>query len=119
MDLTRRIDLVGYLHVGYGLGLLTLSLLMIVTVTIGAVVLPVFASWAAGLGAGISASLVLLAVAFPSMLAGVLLIRRFRWSRAMVMGLSVLDLFSFPVGTALGVFSLWILLKERARLEFV
>lgn len=118
MDLTRRIDLIGYLHVGYGMALVLLSVLVVVTMTAGTIVLPGVAAWAGGLGASITTGLLLAAVGSPSMLAGVLLIRRSAWSRAMVIILSVIDLFSFPVGTALGVFSLWILLKERARLEF-
>jgi hypothetical protein len=118
MDLTRRIDLVGYLHVGYGMVLLLLSALIILTVTAGAIVLPGLAAWVSGLGASVTAGLLLAAVGFPSMVAGVLLIRRVRWSRAAVIVLSVVDLFSFPVGTALGAFSLWFLLKERARLQF-
>lgn len=118
MDLTRRIDLVGYLHVGYGMALMLLSVLVVITMTAGTIVLPSVAAWAAGLGASVTVGLLLAAVGVPSMVAGVLLIRRAAWSRAMVILLSVVDLFSFPVGTALGGFSLWILLKERARLEF-
>lgn len=118
MDLTRRIDLVGYLHVGYGIALMLLSILTVLTVTVGALVLPGIAAWATGVGATVTTGLILGVVGLPSIVAGVLLIRRTDWSRMMVIVLSVFDLFSFPVGTALGGFSLWILLKERARLEF-
>ncbi len=118
MDLTRRIDLVGYLHVGYGMVLLLLSAVVILTVTFGSVLLPSVAAWAAGLGASITTGLILASIGLPSMVAGALLVRRTSWSRAVVILLSVVDLFSFPVGTALGAFSLWILLKDGARLEF-
>lgn len=118
MDLTRKIDLVGYLHVGYGMAITLLSFVVVLTVTAGAILLPALAAWAAGLGASVTTGLLLLAVGLPSMIAGTLLIRRTAWSRGLVIILSVIDLFSFPIGTALGAFSLWILLKEQARLEF-
>lgn len=118
MNLTRRIDLVGYLHIGYGALVLLLGALMLLTLTVGTVVLPSLATWWSGAGASVTAALLLGALGLPSMAAGVALIRRASWSRVVVLVLSIIDLFSFPFGTALGAYSLWILLKERARLEF-
>lgn len=118
MNLTRKIDLVGYLHIGYGALLILVAALIILSVTVGAFVLPALAAWVAGLGASVAAGLMLAAVGLPSMIAGVMLIRRSSFARAAIILLSVIDLFSFPVGTALGAFSLWTLLKDGARLEF-
>ncbi len=118
MNLTRRIDLVGYLHIGYGAVLLLIAAFMLLAVTVGAVVLPSLASWVASTGGGIAAGLILAAIGLPSMVGGVGLIRRGSWARMLILLLSIIDLFSFPFGTALGAYSLWILLKERARLEF-
>lgn len=118
MNLTRRIDLVGYLHIGYGAVLLLLACLMTLAMTVGVIVLPSFAAWLTGMGASLTAALILAAVGIPSMVAGLALIRRASWARVLVIVISVVDLFSFPAGTALGGYSLWILLKNRARLEF-
>lgn len=118
MNLTRRIDLVGYLHIGYGALLILIAAVMLLTMTVGVIVLPSVASWLAGTGASITAALLLAGVGLPSMIGGVLLIRRASLARALLIIVSVVDLFSFPLGTALGAYSLWILLKERTRLEF-
>lgn len=118
MNLTRRIDLVGYLHVGYGALLLLIAAVIILAVTVGAIVLPSLASWVAGAGGSLTAALLLAAIGFPSMIAGVGIIRRASWARMLLIVLSIIDLFSFPLGTALGAYTLWILLKERTRLEF-
>ena len=118
MNLTRRIDLVGYLHIGYGAVLLLIAAIMLLTLTVGTVVLPSLATWWAGAGASFMAALILGALGLPSMAAGIALIRRASWSRAVMILISIVDLFNLPFGTVLGAYSLWILLKERARLEF-
>lgn len=118
MNLTRRIDLVGYLHIGYGAVLLLISALMILTMTVGTIIVPSLATWVAGLGGSLTAALMLSALGLPSMIAGIGLIRRAGWARMLIIVISIIDLFSVPFGTALGIFSLWILFKERARLEF-
>jgi hypothetical protein len=45
----------------------------------------------------------------PSLLAGWGLLRYRSWARVLTMILSFCDLFSFPLGTALGTYSLWVL----------
>ncbi len=118
MNLTRRIDLIGYLHVAYGIVLVGVATFMLLTVTAGAFLFPLIAAWAVGMGASGTAALILLGIGFPSIFAGIGLIRRFSWARTMTIVLAVIDLFSFPIGTALGAFSLWVLLKYQATFEF-
>ena len=118
MNLTRRIDLVGYLHIAYGSVLLVLAVLTLLTVTVGIFLFPAITSWAVGAGASATAALLLAAVGLPSIVGGIALIRRASWARLLIIGLSVVDLFSIPIGTALGAFSLWILLKNQALREF-
>lgn len=118
MNLTRRVDLVGYLHIAYGSVLLVVSVFMLLASTVGMLLFPAIASWAVGAGASLTAALLLAGVGLPSIVAGIGLIRRYSWARMLIIALSVVDLFSFPIGTALGGFSLWILLKNRAMVEF-
>ncbi len=48
---------------------------------------------------------------------GVGILKRKNWARYLVMVHSVLDLFNFPIGTALGIYCIWVLAKdETARL---
>lgn len=118
MNLTRRIDLIGYLHIAYGSVLVVLAIFMLLAATVGVFLFPLIASWAAGAGANITAAFILLAIGLPSVFAGIGLIRRYSWARTMIVGLSIVDLFSFPLGTGLGAFSLWLLLKKQASFEF-
>ena len=57
-------------------------------------------------------------LSIPGVVAGVGLLKRRRWARILVLVLGFISLFSFPpVGTALGVYTLWALFrKETAQL---
>lgn len=60
---------------------------------------------------------VLLITSLPAIVAGIGLLRMASWSRIVAIIVSVLHLFNIPLGTALGVYGLWVLLsKETAPL---
>ena len=61
--------------------------------------------------------LYLAVLALPSLIGGAGLLREKLWARPVLLVIGVLSLFVVPVGTALGVYTLWVLLKdESARL---
>jgi hypothetical protein len=59
------------------------------------------------------------ALALPGMIAGYGLLKRKSWARILTIVLGVLNLFSFPVGTAVGVYTLWVLLQDSANDFFI
>jgi hypothetical protein len=58
------------------------------------------------------------AISLPALIGGIGLIKLQPWSRVLMIVVSVFHLISFPFGTALGVYGLWVLLHEQARREF-
>lgn len=60
----------------------------------------------------------LLIVSLPSIIAGVGLLKYRPWARILTIVLSAIDLLNVPLGTALGVYGLWVLLARDARLLF-
>lgn len=50
--------------------------------------------------------------------AGVSLLNRKPWGRVLAIVLAVLALFKFPVGTALGVYTLWVLTPVSSSMEY-
>jgi hypothetical protein len=61
---------------------------------------------------------IVLAISLPSVIAGVGLLYFRPWARILTIILSVLHLFSIPVGTALGIYGLWVLLQQGTELLF-
>ncbi|MGH9521892.1 MAG: zinc-ribbon domain-containing protein [Terriglobales bacterium] len=56
--------------------------------------------------------------AVAGIVAGIGLLQRAEWSRMLAIVLACISLISMPFGTALGVYSLWVLLSPNADSEF-
>lgn len=52
-------------------------------------------------------------LSIPGIIGGIGLLKRKEWARILVLILSVLDLFRFPVGTAVGIYSIWALVQPE------
>lgn len=61
---------------------------------------------------------VVLIKAGAGFLAGWGLLQRERWARTLTLVLSFLALLNIPLGTALGIYSLWVLLPEESEREY-
>ncbi len=56
----------------------------------------------------------MLIVSAPSIIAGIGLLRFKPWARILGIIISVLHLINFPIGTALGIYGLWVLLSQES-----
>jgi hypothetical protein len=63
-------------------------------------------------GTAVGTLLVLLAL--PGIVAGYGLLRRRDWGRILALVVGFLGLFNFPLGTAIGIYTFWVLLQESA-----
>jgi hypothetical protein len=118
----RHVDLAGVLFVVWG------ALTMLVGVStlalgIGAITLMASASHggvAAGLTAAVFTTLAVLALLWglAHVLVGLPLRQRRHWSRLAALMLGTVDLLLLPYGTALGSYTLWVLLSERGKAMF-
>jgi len=54
----------------------------------------------------------------PGIIAGIGLLRRKEWARILALILSVIGLLNFPVGTAVGVYSIWALVNPEVIEKF-
>ncbi len=57
-------------------------------------------------------------LSIPGIIAGIGLFKRKEWARVLTLIISVLDLFNFPLGTAVGVYSIWALVQPEVVEEF-
>ncbi len=49
----------------------------------------------------------------PGIVGGVMLRRRHRWARWLLLVFALLNMISFPIGTALGIYTFFVLLRRR------
>lgn len=67
-------------------------------------------------GFGVSAFMLLFAV--PGFLAGYGLLKQKSWARTLAFVLAVLNVFSFPIGTAVAVYTFWVLMQDEVVAQF-
>lgn len=59
-----------------------------------------------------------LVLSIPSIIAGLGLVGRRGWARILTLILGALQLFNFPFGTALGIYTFWVLLDDQTSSVF-
>jgi hypothetical protein len=69
--------------------------------------------WVGGIMAGL-----LLLLSLPGFIGGFGMLKRRAWSKVLTSVLAVLNLPNFPIGTALGIYTLWFWLQPNARQLF-
>ena len=67
----------------------------------------------AGVGSTISGFILLLSV--PGFIGGIWLLKRKAWARILVLVLGILNLFKIPLGTILGIYTLWALFRPEMK----
>jgi hypothetical protein len=124
---TRHVDLLGVLFIVWGL-LTTLVGVSTLALGVGAIALITSASrggeggqFAAGVTAAVFTTLAIIAIVWGAahVVAGFPLRQRRPWARLVALMLGSVDLILLPYGTALGVYTLWVLLHEEAKAAFV
>ncbi|MFZ5429584.1 MAG: hypothetical protein ACOZDD_05065 [Bacteroidota bacterium] len=56
---------------------------------------------------------IMIIFSLPGIVAGVGLFRRKEWARILTLILSVIKLLNVPVGTAVGIYSIWVLVQDE------
>ncbi len=62
-------------------------------------------------GSSVAAFLILISI--PGIIGGIGLLRKRSWARILVLILAVIDLFNIPIGTAIGIYSIWALIQDE------
>jgi hypothetical protein len=57
--------------------------------------------------------ILMLILTIPGIIVGIGLLNLYRWSRSVATIVAILELLNFPVGTALGIYALWVLLSPE------
>ena len=109
-----HLKIVTYIRIGLGSLFLVAGVVLFSLLAIPGIVvpenrddLPVLLAYGAAL-----AFLPLVSAAWD-LVGGVGILKRRRWARILVLIVCVPELFAFPVGTATGIYSIWVLMQEE------
>ena len=63
-------------------------------------------------------AIVFIIISVPGIFAGMGLYKKKEWARILTLILSVIEIFSFPFGTAIGIYSIWALIQPETVASF-
>jgi hypothetical protein len=110
----KHVTLVGVLHAGFSLmGLLAAGIVFLAIGGGGFLSGDPEAMWITGTVAVAIASF-LAVLSLPGFIGGIGLLLRKSWARVLLLIVAVLGLLNIPFGTALGIYTLWVLTKPEA-----
>jgi hypothetical protein len=116
--MSTHIKILAWLQIAYGLLSALGAMAVFGGTMIGAAYVGSFKESAlVGLLGGF-ASVFLFAIAAFHLIAGWGLLRRMPWARIVTIILGLISLLKFPIGTALGIYTLWVLLSKDGAAQF-
>jgi hypothetical protein len=117
-DVQRHVTIVGWLYIVGNALFLVIGVFVFVMVTGVGLYTNDLEARSIMLVVGPSVGLLLTMLAVPGLAAGYGLIARKPWAHMLAIALAILGLLNFPLGTAIGVYALWVLLQSTTREYF-
>lgn len=113
MNPEKHVTLLGGLMIAYGiLGAIGIVVILVVFGIGAAFVQDAGMAWlTTGFGVGLAGLITI--TELPAILAGWGLIQRKSWARTLTLVLAAVNIIEIPLGTALGIYALYVLLKEE------
>jgi O-antigen/teichoic acid export membrane protein len=109
----KHINVVAALQIGFSiLGLIIGGVLFTLIVLLGNFIDEPDAQIVFGIIAKV-VMVVLIVLSIPGIIAGIGLLKRKEWARILTLILSVLSLVNFPIGTAIGAYSIWAMVQPE------
>lgn len=115
----RHFTLVGILNIVYSAFILIAGILVTFGLVGGAGLIddPEAARFTSNLGSLIG--VLLMVASLPGIIGGIGMLQRKHWARIPLMIVAATNLLNLPLGTALGIYTLWVLMKPEAKARFI
>ena len=109
----KHVQVLGILYIVFGVMGLIGALTVFVILGIGGLFSPDEDAALLAVGVGGFIAFIILITSIPCIVAGWGLMKHQNWARILTLVLSFLNLLSFPFGTALGIYGIWLLFKDE------
>jgi hypothetical protein len=109
----KHINIIAWLHIGLSIfGILAGIFVFVVLHFVGDLANDQDAKFILSIIArGVAGFIILLSI--PGIIAGIGLLKRKEWARILALIISVISLLNFPLGTAVGVYTIWALVQPE------
>ncbi|MCJ7737805.1 MAG: hypothetical protein MUQ10_10925 [Anaerolineae bacterium] len=109
----KHVTVIGVLHIGRSVVQLLVGFIVMVTLVGSGIISQDRVAVPILTGMGLLVGFTLFIVAVPGLVGGIFLLRYKQWARILVMVVSVMGLTSIPIGTAIGVYTIWALMQDE------
>jgi hypothetical protein len=114
----QHVTIVATLQIVFGVFKLLLAAIIFVVFAAGGLISGDLQAMAIIGTVGLIVVVFLVALAIPGIVGGIGLLKGKSWARILVLVLAVLDLLDFPLGTAVSVYTIWVLLNGETSALF-
>ena len=113
----KHVTILGVLYIAFSsLGILA-AIIVFVVIAGGGLLSGELKAIAITASVGSTIAFFLALVSIPGIIGGIGMLKRKSWARILVMILGFLNLLNIPIGTVVGIYTIWVLMKdETARL---
>jgi len=109
----KHITILGALYIACGCLQILIAMIVFSLVVGGGVLSCDEEAIAVTTAVGSTIAFFLILMAVPGFIGGIGLLKYRRWARILVLILGCLNLFSVPLGTALGVYTIWVVMADE------
>ena len=114
-SMEKHVIILGTLYIAYNIPLILAAMIVFTAVVGGGAISgdPEAIAITGLVGTVISGFLFLMAI--PGIIGGAALLKRLPWARILVLILGCMNLLAIPIGTALGIYTIWFLVSDEAQ----
>jgi hypothetical protein len=114
----QHVTIVATLQIVFGVLKLLLAAIIFLVFAAGGLISGDLQAMAIISTVGLIVVVFLVALALPGIVGGIGLLKGKSWARLLVLVLAVLDLLDFPLGTAVSIYTIWVLLNGETSALF-
>jgi len=119
MKMDEHVTILGALYIAFNALMLFAAIIVFVVIVGGGLLSGDADAIAITSGVGSAIAFLLVILSAPGIIGGIGLLKRRYWARILVLVLGFLNLVSIPLGTLLGIYTIWVLMKEETAQLFV
>ena len=109
----KHLTIVALINITFGIILFCVGILLFVLIAGGGMlsgdIEAIFITGSIGSAFGLFFTI----LAIPEILGGIGLLQKKNWGRIIILIVSIIDLINIPIGTAIGVYSIWVLMSDK------
>lgn len=109
----KHVQIVGILHIAMGALGLMIGGVVFITLVGGGMLSGDYEALFITSTVGTAIAVFFGICSLPGLVGGIFLLKRANWARILILIVSVVSLLNLPFGTAVGIYSLWVLLQDE------